>query len=395
MKPSLLLTLLVLSSLMITAQNYALSFDGSNDYVTIGQPIPNNSSYSREAWVYPTNVSASRNIISSSNTPFWISGGYLNAGQAGNYSLVTDPVALIINTWVHVAVTYDAATTTMKLYKNGILISTNNAVAPYASEETFIGSHQSGSSVLLGNTDEIRIWNIALSQDQIKQNIIKEPKNDATGLVAYYKCNDGSGSILTNSGTNPSGLDGTLVNGTGWVPSPVQIAANALSFDGSDDFVTIPDNNSLDITSAITLEAWCYATKNTGIQNVICKSSDAPNNGYIFPRTDNGWANVVSYLHIGGAWRTLSATYPSLNAWHHLALTYDGSMIKIYIDGVLANSASMSGVLTTNSNAVLLGNQSGVSEYFGGYADEIRIWNVARTETEIQDNMNKDRKSVV
>ena len=58
--------------------------------------------------------------------------------------------------------------------------------------------------------------------------------------MAYYKCNDGSGSTLTSSCTNTSGLDRTLQNGPLWVASPVQLAANAISFDGTNDAVTVP-----------------------------------------------------------------------------------------------------------------------------------------------------------
>lgn len=378
-----------LVALSATAQNYALSLNGTNNYVSIGTPLASNTSYTKEAWVYQTSSTGAQNIVSSLNTPFWINGGILSAGQAGTYSLVTDGTTFPLNTWVHIAVTYDAATTTMKLYRDGILVSTNASVAAYTSENTFIGTHQSTTSFFQGNIDEVRIWNTALTQAQIKQNMYKGPANNATGLVAYYKCNEGSGLTLISSCTNTSGLDGTVQNGTTWVASPVQFSANAISFDGTNDFISVADDNTLDIATAITLEAWCYAVKNTGIQNVICKSSSSANNGYIFPRTDNGWANVVLYLYIGG-WKTLSAAYPSLNAWHHLAATYDGATMKLYIDGVLAASQAQTGSITTNTNVLALGNQTGFSEYFGGSADEIRIWNVARTQAEIQNDMNKE-----
>lgn len=368
--------------------NYAVNFNGTNQYVSIGAPMASNSSYTKEAWIFATNTSGNRNIISSLNSPFWISGGILRAGQAGNYSLVTDPVAFPVNRWVHVAVSYDAATTTMRLYRDGNLISTNAAAPTYTSENEFIGSHAGTASYFAGSVDEVRIWNVALTPTQIKQKIFQWPSNNASGLVAYYKCNNGAGTVLTNSVI--PGTNGTLQNSPTWTASPVQFAANAISFDGTNDFVTIPDNNTLDITTAITIEAWVYATKNTGVQNVLSKSSNSANNGYIFPRTDNGWAQVVIYFHIAGGWRTLSASYPSLNAWHHLAATYDGATIRLYINGVQAASSARTGSITINANPLALGNQTGYAEYFGGSADEFRIWNVARTQVQIQANMNKE-----
>ena len=385
MKKLVILPVILISLCVYSQTNYALNFNGTNQYVSIGAPIASNASYTKEAWIYVTTLSGARNIISSLSHPFWINGGILSAGQAGSYYSVTDPAALSLNSWVHVAVTYDVATTTMRLYKNGLLISTNTSVPAYTNENEFIGSHAGTASYIQGRADEVRIWNIALTAAQLKENMYKGPANNESGLVAYYKCNDGSGTILTNA---TGGSNGMLQNSTTWVPSPVQFSANALQFDGVDDVVNIPDNNTLDITSAITLEAWVYATKNSGIQNVISKSSSSVNNGYIFPRTDNGWTNVVMYLHIGGGWRTLSAPYPSLNAWHHLAATYDGVTMRLYIDGVQAATMAQTGTITTNANVLALGNQTGFGEYFGGKADEFRIWNVARTQTQIQAGMN-------
>ncbi len=166
-------------------------------------------------------------------------------------------------------------------------------------------------------------------------------------------------------------------------------AGAALSFDGANDQVNVPNSTSLNITGNITLEAWVYATKNSGVQNTMCKSSNTQNTGYIFPRTDNGWTNFIVYLHIGGGWKTLSAPYGTLNSWHHLAATWDGTNIRLYKDGVLAaTSPNYAGLITSNTNQVTIGSQPGYGEYFGGALDEGRIWNVARTKCEINTYMN-------
>ncbi|MGZ4098778.1 MAG: LamG domain-containing protein, partial [Bacteroidia bacterium] len=161
-------------------------------------------------------------------------------------------------------------------------------------------------------------------------------------------------------------------------------AGAGLDFDGANDQVNVPNSASLNITGNITLEAWVYATKNSGVQNTMCKSSNSQNTGYIFPRTDDGWAHFIVYLHIAGAWRTLSAPYGALNQWHHLAATWDGTNIRLYKDGVLvATSPNYSGLITSNTNQLTIGQQPGYSEYFGGQLDECRIWNVARTQCDI------------
>jgi hypothetical protein len=386
MKIILMLPAVMFAATVTGQSNYALTLNGTNQYISIGTPLSNNSSYTKEAWIYVTSSSSSRNIISSTNAPFWLNAGFLNAGHGGNYSQVVDPTIITLNKWTHVAVTYDAATTTMKLYRDGVLVNTATSIASnYTSEATYIGSHAGAGSYLQGTIDEVRIWNVARTQAQLKVNLINPPANNASGLSAYYKLNDASGTVATNS---TGGTNGTLQNTPTWVTSPVEFAGNSLNFDGTNDVVSIPNHATLNITTAITLEAWVYATKNTGIQNVISKSSSSANNGYIFPRTDNGWTNTIIYFHIGGSWRTLSAAYPGLNAWHHLAATYDGATIKLYIDGVLSASQAQTGSITTNSNVLALGNQTGFTEFFGGSVDEVRIWNVARTQAQIMANKN-------
>lgn len=387
MKNLLLFPVILVNCILYGQSNYALSFNGTTQYASIGAPIQAGSSYTKEAWIFATTLSGNRNILSSANHPFWVSGGILQAGQTGNYSRVVDNTTLPPNTWVHTAVTFDASTSTMCLYKNGTLISTATSVPAYTSENIYAGSHSGGNSLFEGLMDEVRIWNVALSAAQLKAYMLKGPPHQETGLLAYYPCNEGTGASLVNV---TGGTNGTLVNSPTWVASPVGFSGNALSFDGVNDVVNIADHSSLDITNAITLEAWVYATKSSGIQNVMNKSSNAVNTGYIFPRTDNGWGNVVMYLHIGGGWRTLSAPYPGLNAWHHLAATYDGAMMRLYINGVEAASQAYTGAITTNNNFVTLGNQTGFSEFFGGRADEFRIWNVARTQAEIHAGMNRE-----
>lgn len=77
------------------------------------------------------------------------------------------------------------------------------------------------------------------------------------------------------------------------------------------------------------MEAIIYPTKSSGTQNVICKSSSSQNNGYIYPRTDNGWVDSIFYLNTTTGWNTLATTWPSLNNWHHTIATWDGSTMKI------------------------------------------------------------------
>ncbi len=405
--PLIVVFLFLLSSMTIQAQNnYGISFNGSSsaDCGTGTGFNISGTAITIEAWIYPTSFASNYwggSIISKDGQN--ITGYVLRCGGAGQLSFViavTGNVwvevvsannALTLNQWQHVTGVYDGSN--LSIYVNGVLagsVAENRTLLEDASFPVEIGT-SSGNWVpsrnFTGIIDEARAWNVSKTVAEIKYNMFRHIST-GTGLVASYQMSDGSGTSITDDSGN--GNTATLTAGASWVASPIQFAGNALSFDGIDDYVNIPYNSSLDISSAITLESWVYATKNTGIQDVISKSSNATNTGYIFPRTDDGWAHAVLYLHIGGAWRVLSAPYPSLNAWHHLAATYDGATMKIYIDGTLAASGAQTGTIATNTNVVALGNQTGYNEYFGGYADEFRIWNVARTQAQIQTNMNNE-----
>ena len=394
-----------LLALQSTAQNFSLNFNGTNQYVNI--PDHNNldlgSNFTIEGWIYPTGTGSGAvqgGIIINKENSYEIARFgdgtlqyALSANGVGNdWVWVTTGLVAPLNTWSHFAFVKSGTTVTFYLNASSTATLPSNPANLVANTQQLrLGSRSIGSQYFQGAIEEVRIWNTSRTQAEIKTNAFnKNLSNNATGLVAYYRMNEGSGITTANSATGTTGIDGTLTNSPIWAASPVQYATNALSFDGVDDNITIADDNSLDISTAITLEAWCYAIKSSGIQNVINKSSGSINNGYIFPRTDNGWNNAVIYLHVAGGWQTLSAPYPSRNAWHHLAATYDGATMKLYIDGVLAASRPQTGTITMNTNPLVIGNQTGTAEYFGGYADEIRIWNVARTAAEIQDNMNRE-----
>ena len=162
-----------------------------------------------------------------------------------------------------------------------------------------------------------------------------------------------------------------------------QTPATALAFNGLNNIITVPVSPTLNISSAITIESWIYVTKTNGVQDVISKSSSGVTNGYIFPRTTDGWRNLDFWLNFnGGGQQVLSVPYGTAkkNQWHHVAATYDGYYMVIYIDGVLAGTKAYTGTITVNNNPLAIGDQTGRNEYYGGQVDEVRIWNKALTQ---------------
>jgi hypothetical protein len=168
-------------------------------------------------------------------------------------------------------------------------------------------------------------------------------------------------------------------------------SASALHFDGSNDNVIVPVKSALNVVSAITIEAWIKPTKTSGVQDVMSKSSASSSNGYIFPRTTGGWATIEFLVNINSAgWKTLKVPYGTdkIGQWHHVAATYDGFTMRIFIDGAQAGFFNFAGTITVNNNNLVLGNQPGLSEYYGGSVDDARIFNRALSACEIVGGMN-------
>jgi len=403
----LLLAIGLFISLHVTAQNSSIVFDGATQYVNVpdNNSIDLSANFTIEVWIHPTGPGSNATqggIIVNKEDSYEIARFTdgtiqyaLSANGLGNdWAWINTGIVAPLNTWSHITMVKSGVNITF--YLNGVSAFTNaTAPATLAANTTSLRFASRTNSVhnFAGRMDELRIWNTARTAAQIKANIFNKNLLNATaGLVGYYRMNEGSGVATANSSTNTSGINGTLIGTPTWLASPVQFSANAMSFDGGNDIISIPDDNTLDLASTMTIEAWVYATTGTAIQNVVSKSSQSQNNGYIFPRTDDNWANVAGYLFVGGSFRTVTAPYPSLNAWHHLAITYDGTTMRIYVNGVLSGSYAppTAGAINNNTNPLVIGNQTGYTEFFSGNADEIRIWNVTRTQAQIQANMNKE-----
>jgi hypothetical protein len=172
------------------------------------------------------------------------------------------------------------------------------------------------------------------------------------------------------------------------------ISQNALGFDGTDDRVDCGTDTSVMIQGQkITLEAWIYPTAwktNFYDGNVICKEDNKSNYGYMLRVGDGGKLNFA----IGdGGWKelTTSTGYLSLNTWQHIAGTYDGTKMRIFINGVAVDSTSVStSIISTNAANLEIGAHLTYNRFYQGLIDEVRVWNIWRSEAEIYNGMNDE-----
>ena len=220
MKIYLLLSLLILTY-AAKAQNYALSFNGTSDYVTIpASPswVFGTGNFTVEWWQYETDGNAHPRIFSIGSYPsasiaVSIKSGIIYCWLRGSIAL-SPSLGTYENTWVHLA--YTRSGSTVNIYKNGTILSTgtNSNNINNTSNALYLGNEEISGSFYGGYLDEVRIWNIARTQAQIQANMNSVLVGNESGLVAYYNMNYGSGAILSDNSTG--GHNGTI-NGALWV----------------------------------------------------------------------------------------------------------------------------------------------------------------------------------
>ena len=182
-----------------------------------------------------------------------------------------------------------------------------------------------------------------------------------TGPVAAYAFGEGSGTSAADSSGN--GNDATLLNGPAWTSAGR--FGGALTGDGVNDTVQLPVTASLAFSSGFTFEAWIKPA-NVSQTRVLWMAPNA-----LLHVMSSGLLYGTATL--SGGYRTVWST-PALpvNAWSHVAYTYDGTALRLYLNGALAGSTAASGTLPTSSTPMTIGYTYGGG--FGGPIDEVRLY---------------------
>jgi chitodextrinase len=200
-------------------------------------------------------------------------------------------------------------------------------------------------------------------------------------LVAAYSFNEGTGTSVTD--VSGSGNNGTIANAT-WTTAGKY--GNALVFNGTTALVTINDSASLDLTKAMTLEAWVNpSVVSSAWRDVVYKGDD----NYYLEGTSPSvgvpcGAGRFGTAHVGAFGRVVLA----LNTWTHLATSYDGTTLRFYVNGVQVSSRAQTGAIVTSNNPLQIGGDSLYGHYFQGMIDEVRVYDTALTAAQIQADMN-------
>jgi hypothetical protein len=205
-----------------------------------------------------------------------------------------------------------------------------------------------------------------------------------SGLVGAWGFDETSGSTAADASGH--GNSGTIASATHVTTGKF---GGALSFNGTNAWVTIPDSSSLDLTGAMTLEAWVDPTALGAFwRTVMLKELSTTSLVYAL-YADNTKTKAAAFANNGSELGVNGTANTPLNAWTHLAATYDGTNLRLYVNGTLAATKAVSPPMVTSSGALRIGGNGVWGEYFAGLIDEARVYNRALSAAEIQADMTR------
>ena len=293
--------------------------------------------------------------------------------------------------WHHWSCVYDQQSQTRKIYQDGEPIATQENVAEgyQGSGDLILGQHIDGKHPLVGRLAEVRIWDIALTTEEVEINSKLRLSGNEPGLLAYYPLHEQDVvRDLTGQQKNAT-IQGTV----SWCRSAIpigQLKRSVLKLDGVDDYLSLLEM-AHDFSKGFTVEAWvCYDSFNSW-SRIIDFGNGVRSDNIVF--ANDGVSNNLTYVvYVGESSQRITASNVlEVGQWTHLVATVDGSgNAKLYKNGkeIQAGQVSLPSTLTRANNYIGKSNWS-QDGYFDGKISDVRLWNKTRTEEEIQADMHR------
>ncbi|MBI2617827.1 DUF2341 domain-containing protein [Candidatus Gottesmanbacteria bacterium] len=377
---------------------YAGDFDGTEDFIRVPETtaLDISGAMTVAAWI-KFDTSQLQGIISHEGNS--LNNGYaldMTSGNVARFHISDadnvqyysgDSQALSTGTWYHIVGVY-IPSVAVQIYVNGALVNQNTTSIPSTQRVstllfTEIAIRGNEQDFFDGKIDEARIYNRAFQPSEVSLLY-----NFAPGPVGYWKMEEGSGTTANDTSGNAN--TGTLQDSTTWSAGKY---GKSLTFDASGDYVKVDDSTSLDITGTITMEAWVnrgsLAVGNFPL--AITKENYAGGSGYLLGDYHAG--NDLMGCRINGNTDTtnglLQESTATYNEWVHYACTFDGTTISLYKNGILLGTKTPSfSTITANNEQLRIGPS------YSGYLDEAKVYNYARTQKQIIEDMNAGHPAV-
>jgi hypothetical protein len=272
----------------------------------------------------------------------------------------------------------DVGVAAVQFFVDGVAFGAPDTTAPFSIAWNSVGASNGTHSVTARASDAA---GNALTSAPVSFTVSNSTV--VAGLVGAWGFEDGVGTTATDS--SGKNLNGTIANAA-WTTAGR--FGSALSFNGTNSWVTVADNTALDFTNGMTLEDWVKPNTLTGYTTVLMKERGTTGLNYSLYASDNTGQPPAAYVYRGSDISALGATTLTIGAWSHLAATYDGANLRLYVNGALVRTRAVSGNLANTANPLRIGGNAVWGEYFSGLIDEVRVYNRALSQTELQTDMN-------
>ena len=382
----------------------AYDFDGNDDIeIAYVQDLAPTDTISFAAWAYRDDWSTYTigKVLSSTHEGgysigaenIWIPSGNMGAHLFVNDMYLTSYVSTAAFTpgWHYFAATYNGRY--FKFYVDGELKSTDDADGNYPIQYDYtapliIGGEAGANSAesfwhFDGKVDEVKIWHCALSAEKIAEEA--NAKSNLCSLIAYYPFN---GNANDESG---NGHDGT-VSGATLTTDGFGNSDSAYAFDGNNDYISVAYDPAMNVSTKLTVSALVKSHDMSQVDQDIISTTQAGGYSLTLNETDGVTENKFAFLlYVDGDYRYVySLSHNENDKWYYVVGVYNGTEAKIYVNGVLEGSVTLTGTIKNSTSPFIIGNESGqLNEPFNGKIDEVKIYNCALSAEKIAEEAEK------
>ena len=210
-------------------------------------------------------------------------------------------------------------------------------------------------------------------------------------LVGYWKFNEGVGATANDNSFYRN--NGNLINGASWTNNGK--IGKAVNFDGTNDYIEVPDSTSLSPRAGLTVSAWIKRDTVNSIDAILGKYKSITNERSF----ELGMANTYPVFIIssdGVTATTLTATTAiDAGQWYYVAAVWDQTQIHVYVNGKRENSAAYTAGLYDNDEALRIGDADQSFWYYDGLIDEVKMYNYGLSASEIKTDFNEGKSLVL